>query len=383
MNLLGTVTLAFPHHTASSRSFFVLPTLLLAGLLTASVFASAETKPAKVAKKRPPTRVAVEKMITQAGKTQPDWWDSVELDYPDTLDLSGKNKASGWAPRVNLGAYYWSIVNPNPKRWKPGVKLLHKVMAVRKDDPQRLTESMRTLGRAYQRLLNDWARAAYWYRKAQARSKKKQLWTIVALAECYRKLGSERMAITLLRKHRLHKTAYSSAIKLWSSLGQNALAIRLGKALASRRKDVGNLALGNAYRAAGQYDKAIEAYNRVLNVKESRRSKKSRKAAKLYIELIESTRDLDLSQVPDGTYTGVSEGFKGQLTIEIVMAGGIISNVKVTKHKEDQPYRSIQDIPQQIVETQNLAHVDAITSATVTSNAIISATARALKSAMK
>ncbi len=383
MNVLRTVALAFPHHAASPRRVFVLPALLLAGLLTASAFASAETKPAKVARKRPPTRVMIEKMITQAGKTQPDWWDSVELDYPETLDLAGKDRAEGWAPRVNLGAYYWSIVNPNPKRWKPGVMLLHKVMAVRKDDPQRLTESMRMLGRAYQRLLNDWARAAYWYRKAQARSKKKQLWTIVALAECYQKLGSKRMAITLLRKYRLHKTTYSSAIKLWSSLGQNALAIRLGKALASRRKDVGNLALGNAYRSAGQYDKAIAAYNRVLKVKEGRRSKKSRKAAKLYIELVESMRGLDMAKVPDGTYTDVSEGYKGQLTVEVVMAGGIISNVKVTKHREDQPYRSIQDIPQQIVETQNLAHVDAITSATVTSNAIISATARALKSAMQ
>ena len=58
------------------------------------VEASQQTeKPAATPVKRPSvrrerTREEVLVLIEHAGKTKPDWWDSVPLTYPETLDLS-------------------------------------------------------------------------------------------------------------------------------------------------------------------------------------------------------------------------------------------------------------------------------------------------------
>ena len=60
------------------------------------------------------------------------------------------------------------------------------------------------------------------------------------------------------------------------------------------------------------------------------------------------------------------------------MKSGRIEKVSITKHKEKQYYSSLTDIPQQIVAKQNLKTVDATSGATITVEAIVSATAKAL-----
>ena len=42
------------------------------------------------------TKSEVDALIAQAGSTSPDWWNSVELEYPETLDLS-------WPVRQGFG----------------------------------------------------------------------------------------------------------------------------------------------------------------------------------------------------------------------------------------------------------------------------------------
>ncbi|NLS97778.1 MAG: FMN-binding protein [Planctomycetaceae bacterium] len=54
------------------------------------------------------------------------------------------------------------------------------------------------------------------------------------------------------------------------------------------------------------------------------------------------------------------------------------SMLQVTKHKEKQFYAAITDIPRQIIANQSIEGVDAVTGATVTSRAIVNATAKAL-----
>ena len=63
------------------------------------------------------------------------------------------------------------------------------------------------------------------------------------------------------------------------------------------------------------------------------------------------------------------------------MRGGRIDSVKVTEHKEKQYYGAMIDTPVKIVQRQGVKGVDTTTSATITSEAIVNATAKALATA--
>jgi uncharacterized protein with FMN-binding domain len=69
--------------------------------------------------------------------------------------------------------------------------------------------------------------------------------------------------------------------------------------------------------------------------------------------------------------------------IEVAVRGGRIESVKVTQHQEKQFYSAIAEVPRKIIEKQGLKGIDATSSATITSEAIINATAKALSGGMK
>ena len=112
-----------------------------------------------------PTREDLLAEIERAGTTKPDWWGEVPLNYPDTLDLSFPKPEGPWRARKNVGQYMWSIINPNPGRWKEGTKFMHYVLKINKGDSSVEKKVMGQLGHCYHDLLEDWARAAYWWRK--------------------------------------------------------------------------------------------------------------------------------------------------------------------------------------------------------------------------
>ena len=84
----------------------------------------------------------------------------------------------------------------------------------------------------------------------------------------------------------------------------------------------------------------------------------------------------------DGTYTGEADSFGGRLTVEVVVSGGQIADVSVLAHS-DTPGISdgaIANIPGRIVAA-NDTKVDAVSGATITSEAIMSAVENALSEA--
>ncbi|HPY50061.1 MAG TPA: FMN-binding protein [Sedimentisphaerales bacterium] len=62
---------------------------------------------------------------------------------------------------------------------------------------------------------------------------------------------------------------------------------------------------------------------------------------------------------------------------------GRIQSVRVTSHEEKQFYSALTDTPNQIIAKQGVKGVDAVTGATMTSEAILNATAKALAEGMK
>ncbi|MFO7941047.1 MAG: FMN-binding protein [Bacillota bacterium] len=90
--------------------------------------------------------------------------------------------------------------------------------------------------------------------------------------------------------------------------------------------------------------------------------------------------EVDLSAVADGVYTGTAEGYGGELSVEVEVSGGELVRVEVLEHDETPEVGgpATEEIPAQMLETGQVG-VDAVSGATVTSEAIMRAVADALE----
>ena len=182
--------------------------------------------------------------------------------------------------------------------------------------------------------------------------------SVVGLAKCYWKLGSKPMAVALLRRYGMDRNGYRQSIKLWADMGEIDRALDLCEKLARspgwRRLDA-YLVGGTVCRTAGRLEKALTYYQKVLTIPERGdqgqvdRIRKSKQRARRSIEAIRLYDALDLSVIPDGSYTGSAIGYKARIDVGVAIRSGKIESVRVLQHKEPQALRSLADVPQQIV----------------------------------
>ncbi|MCP4510458.1 MAG: FMN-binding protein [Fuerstiella sp.] len=328
----------------------------------------------------PPDRIRA--IIAEAGNSPPAWFAATPLVYPDTLDLSWplKPPTEGWHSQENMGQYLWSVINENPGRWHSGIKLVHHCVSLHKDAPTLLERDMAKLGTMYFTLLQDYARAAFWYQKA-----KPSVGRIngVRLAECYWRLGNRDMALDMLRG----KPLPVGAIKLLGDMDEIDWAVRLTKAFEKYNSNYQAYILaGDALRQAGMADEAIGYYQQVIDSKKFRNKdyeQRFKARARESIEAIRLYDQVDVSQVADGRYRDSSTGYAGQVEIEVDIARGRMKSVRVTEHREKQFYSALTDTTVQLVAGQSVQGIDATSGATITSQAIVNATARALAKGAK
>ncbi len=84
----------------------------------------------------------------------------------------------------------------------------------------------------------------------------------------------------------------------------------------------------------------------------------------------------------DGEYTGKAKGFKGDIVVDLTIAGGKITALSVRPH-EDTPFiadPAIETLTKAILDTQG-TEVDVVSGATYTSEAVIEAAEKALQRA--
>ena len=325
------------------------------------------------------TRAEIDSLIQELGRKPPDWYESTSLNYPKTLDLSWPQRPPGqWNTQRNVAQFIWDVINPNPGRWREGIRFMHFMLKHHEDNPDTLARAMESLGRMYHDFEEDYARAAFWWRQA-GMDGVRQSPVSVKLARCYWKLGNRKMAVDLLGG----LPAWSNTIKLWADMGETTKALELAEAFArSGFSDMAYLYAGDACRILGRYDEATGYYEKVLKVpatgRPAKRIQRNHNRARANIEGIRIFDNLDLGRVADGTYQGQCSAYAGELHVEVVVHSGRIESVNVTSHKEKQFYSAMTDTPRQIVAKQGLKGIDAVSGATITSEAIINATARAL-----
>jgi uncharacterized protein with FMN-binding domain len=313
----------------------------------------------------------VRALIKRIGPTPPDWFQATPLRYPKTLDMSWKDTPGApWDPSKNVGQFIWTTINENESRWKEGIRFLHYFLVLNEKNPELSKKTMKALAHMYHNLHQDWARAAFWWEQAGDTDN-------IDLAHCYFKLGSKAMATQILKDYTEDYSRHCNVARLWSEDGENDKALKMALDTA---ENSGHHSAAGALPSNG----AEQGGPRLLSESAGCKRRRARPEAgqgtetQASLDAVTLVDTLDIKRVPDGIHRDSSVGYSGQVFVEVSVADGRISDVKVTKHTEKQWYSSITDTRRQILLKQGAKGVDATSGATITSEAILNATLKAL-----
>lgn len=142
--------------------------------------------------------------------------------------------------------------------------------------------------------------------------------------------------------------------------------------------------MGDIYTEIGEIDKAKQHYHKAMELYPTSTQPYGRHLLYRQADKIQSKLNLmayqaiESGQLRDGVYTGKSLGYAGEdLIATVTIREGKIADIQL-KHKEKIDQGATTIIPQRIIEQQSLK-VDGITGATVTYQAILDGTLKALK----
>jgi uncharacterized protein with FMN-binding domain len=318
------------------------------------------------------TKAEVLAMIKKIGATPPDWFAATPLNFPKTLDLTWTPPPQGspWDPNKNVGQFIWTSINENEARWKEGIKFLHHMHGQQGQAGHRETGDgvarqhvpRPPPGLGSRRLLE-----ADGGRDGHPRARPLLLQA--------RKQGDGRRDPDQVRRRQFAPRQRHPPL----GRSRRPRQAQAGRQMANGIPDAGNLAAGDVCKAMGKFPEALAYYQKVLDAKSgSRDIDHNKKRAQGSIDALKVFDGLDLKKVPDGKYTANSIGYTGPVDVEVSVAGGKITDVRVTQHHEKQYYSSITETCAAIIQKQGAKGVDATSGATITSEAIINATVKAL-----
>ena len=233
----------------------------------------------------------------------------------------------------------------------------------------------------------DYARAAFWWESAKVATNERFRSTDspARLAGCYAQLGNRDMAMVLLNDIPLTP----AVIKAWGGLRETDRALSLANEAMNQGFEASEIHLlsGDACRNVGRYEEATRFYQLALEVEIKSPHKtgieRNHRRAKDTMEVIRLFDRLDLAKVKEGVYRDRSYGYSGFVNVEAKAKAGSIESVKVTSMSDRQYYHAVEETLQRIMSRQSVKGVDAVSGATVTSEAVIRATARALSQGME
>jgi len=139
------------------------------------------------------------------------------------------------------------------------------------------------------------------------------------------------------------------------------------------------MAEGSAKRLKKDFVGAKKAYDEAVKAFQNSKIQMFATAAQQLSDIC-AGMPLDLSKLKNGTYEGAERGYVADVTVSLDVKNGKIARFQVVSNKESRPLKALQVIPQAIIDRQSPS-VDAVTGATITSCAVMSATFKALEKA--
>lgn len=93
----------------------------------------------------------------------------------------------------------------------------------------------------------------------------------------------------------------------------------------------------------------------------------------------------DAAQYKDGVYTGKGQGKEGEIEVSVSISDGKIANAEVVQHEDTEALMMgvVDNVVPELLETQDIDKVDAVTGATMSSQGVIDAIRQALEQAKK
>jgi uncharacterized protein with FMN-binding domain len=143
--------------------------------------------------------------------------------------------------------------------------------------------------------------------------------------------------------------------------------------------------LGDLYAQTGKKADALREYEEAMRLYPTSKQPWGRQNLPMQVQKIQTKVDLlqrgngDFGPLRDGVYRGRSIGYSKDVRAILNVRDGKVSHIKV-EHQEHIEQHATETIPQAIVAKQSL-QVDAVTAATITSQAIVDATYQAAKRA--
>lgn len=173
-------------------------------------------------------------------------------------------------------------------------------------------------------------------------------------------------------------------IKLWGDLAETDHALELSKQALAKGLEPSEVYVlaGDAVRTARRYDEAVEFYRKALKVDASGPNRaqidRNHRRAAGTIELIELFDKLDFKNVDDGQYEDKSYGYAGNVYLETEVQNGKLLDIKITSLSDKQYFHAVDATIKKIIKQQSVQGIDAISGATVTSEAVVRASAKAM-----
>ncbi len=101
-------------------------------------------------------------------------------------------------------------------------------------------------------------------------------------------------------------------------------------------------------------------------------------------EQAEEADEDDQPLYADGTYEGTGTGYAGDIKVQVVVEGGMITSVEITESDDDPEYFDMASgLTDEIIDGQTTDGVDTVSGATFSSRGILDAVDDALKGAEK
>ncbi len=142
---------------------------------------------------------------------------------------------------------------------------------------------------------------------------------------------------------------------------------------------------GDLYAAWGQTPDAVAHYNKAIALYPKAKPPYGRHLLPRRAQQVRSKRELlsfdslDQQRLKDGIYKEKALGYSGDVLLTVKVERSRVADIKVS-HQEKIDQGACVSVPRQIVQKQSL-RVDAVSGATVTKNAIVGGTYRALQRA--